>query len=30
MTIGDLAEYKELMMIAKEQGSTEEYKKRKT
>lgn len=27
MTIGDLAEYKELMMIAKEQGSTEEYKK---
>ena len=27
MTIGDLAEYKELMMIAKEQGNTEEYKK---
>lgn len=27
MEIGDLAEYKELMIIAKEQGNTEEYKK---
>ena len=27
MTIGELAEYKELMAIAKEQGNTEEYKK---
>lgn len=27
MTIGDLAEYKELMLIAKEQGNTDEYKK---
>ena len=27
MEIGDLAEYKELMAIAKEQGNTEEYKK---
>lgn len=27
MTIGDLAEYKELMIIAQEQGNTEEYNK---
>lgn len=27
MTIGDLAEYKELMIIAQEQGNSEEYKK---
>ena len=27
MEIGDLAEYKELMAIAKEQGNTEEYRK---
>ncbi len=27
MKIGDLAEYKELMIIADEQGNKEEYKK---
>lgn len=27
MTLGNLAEYKELMIIAEEQGNMEEYKK---
>ena len=27
MTLGNLAEYKELMIIAQEQGNEEEYKK---